>query len=223
MEFVSIPAGIFTMGSPPSVLERGPKELLHEVTISKGFCLGKYEVTQRQWQAVMRSNPSFHSGPEKPVEQVSWYDVQVFVQKLNAAVGDSLYRLPSEAEWEYACRAGTTTRWSFGDNESDLGLYSWYSGNNSPSGPKGVGTKLANPWGLFDMHGNVGEWCLDWDGDYSEGIQVDPVGPASGSRRVRRGGFWFFPADYTRSAHRSSYSPDGRSSNIGFRLLRRTQ
>ncbi len=224
MAFVYISSGTFTMGSPDlepgRESDKGPQ---HEVTIREGFYLGKYEVTQGQWEAVMGSNPSLYSGSNKPVERVSWHDVQEFVQRLNAAAGDSLYRLPTEAEWEYACRAGTTTRWSFGDEESKLTDYAWYEGNNSPSGPKEVGTKLRNPWGLYDMHGNVWEWCQDWYGSYSSGDQVDPQGPATGLGRVSRGGFFLRGARDVRSAGRGSVSPGERFLYLGFRLLRRAR
>ena len=228
MEFVWIEPGTFTMGSPESEEGReeneGPQ---HEVTISQGFYLAKYEVTQGQWEGVMGNNPSYHKGKNfstdtnRPVEKVSWHDVQSLIHALNEAAGDSLYRLPSEAEWEYACRAGTTTRWSFGDDESQLGDYAWHSRNNSPPGTKEVGTKLPNPWGLYDMHGNVWEWCEDWDDGYSSGTQVDPTGPSTGSLRVGRGGsFYPFSLISTRSANRESVSPDTRGDGIGARLLR---
>ena len=159
MEFVWVPAGRFRMGSPSGeegrYSDEGP---LHEVEISEGFWLGKYEVTQGEWSSVMGRNPSRYTGDSRrPVERVSWDDVQEFIAKLNAA-GSSVYRLPSEAEWEYACRAGSGTRWSFGDAEGRLGDYAWYGGNNRPSGTKVVGRKRPNGWGLYDMHGNVWEW-----------------------------------------------------------------
>ena len=153
---------------------------------------------------------------------VSWYKTQRFVRKLNQAAGEALYRLPTEVEWEYACRAGTTTRWSFGDDESQLEDYAWYDGNAWFAGeryPHKVGTKKPNPWGLYDMHGNVYEWCQDWYGDYSSAAQVDPTGPSSGSIRILRGGGFNDDAQLVRSANRYSYSPGLPSS--GFRLLRR--
>ena len=222
MVFAYIPNGTFTMGSPDSSSWDNEKPQ-HEVTINQGFYLGKCEVTQGEWEAVMGSNPSFYSGSEKPVQSVSWHEVQDFVHRLNVAAGDSLYRLPTEGQWEYACRAGTTTQWSFGENESDLENYAWYSGNNSPIGPKSVGTKLANPWGLFDMHGNVEEWCQDWDGEYSSSAQADPPGPVSGSRRVTRGGSFYQTAQYVRSTKRYRVPPGAAGGGIGFRLLRRAQ
>jgi len=221
MEFVWIGPGTFMMGSPDSDrLASNDEKPQYEVTIRRGFYLGKYEITQAQWEAVMGSNPSRHKGANRPVEQVSWYGVQSFIHRLNEAVGDSLYRLPTEAEWEYACRAGTTTRWSFGDDESLLGDYAWYNGNNSPSGTKEMGTKLPNPWGLYDMHGNVYEWCQDWHSSYSSGSQIDPMGPTSGSRRVSRGGSFRSIAWGTRSAHRGSAAPGDSYDGFGARLVR---
>jgi len=221
MAFVWIEPGTFTMGSPSSepgrYLIEGPQ---HEVTISQGFYLGKYEITQGQWESVMGRNPSYYSGANRPVEQVSWYDVHTFIHALNEAGGDSLYRLPTEAEWEYVCRAGTTTRWSFGDDESLLGEYAWYSGNNSPSGTKDVGTKRPNPWGLHDMHGNVYEWMQDWYGDYSSDSQTDPTGPATDSYRVSRGGGFYGLAQNVRSALRYYARPSTRYNVLGARLLR---
>ena len=227
MEFVWIEPGVFQMGSPES--ERigcdwcdgeGP---VHEVEISRGFWLGKYEVTQGEWEAVMGSNPSYFEGnARRPVERVNWYGVHAFIGRLNDASGDSLYRLPSEAEWEYACRAGTQTRWSFGDDESRSGDYAWYDGNNSPFGTKAVGGKLPNRWGLYDMHGNVWEWVQDWYDDdyYNSSPRVDPPGPTSGSNRVLRGGAFGWFAQGVRSAIRFNRSHGPRFSSLGVRLLR---
>ena len=176
MEFVWIEPGLFLMGSSASEEGRSDDEgPQHRVTISKGFWLGKHEITQAQWKSVMGNNPSKFRGENQPVEQVSWDDVQQFVRKLNQAEGEPRYRLPTEAEWEYACRAGTTSRWSFGDDERQLGDYAWYSGNNSPNRTKEVGKKRPHPWGLYDMHGNVWEWCQDWFGSYSSASQIDPT------------------------------------------------
>ena len=175
----------------------------------------------------MGSNPSQHKDegtdrPNHPVERVTWYEVQEFIRRLNAAVGDSLYRLPSEAEWEYACRAGTQTPWSYGNSRSELTKYAWYRGNNSPEGTKPVGDKLPNPWGLYDMHGNVWEWVQDWFAEeyYSRSDRVDPQGPTSGEARVRRGGHFGHATAGVRSAYRHLYVPENRSKTIGVRLLR---
>ena len=229
MEFVWIEPGTFMMGSPESEVGRYSDEgPVHEVEISEGFWLGKYEVTQGEWASVMGSNPSLRRGDfRRPVEWVSWNDVQEFIAKLNDAAGDSLYRLPTEAEWEYACRAGTQTRWSLGDedgeDESLLGDYAWYK-NNSSSDTKVVGGKLPNAWGLYDMHGNVYEWVNDWysNGDYynSSPRVIDPPGPTFGSYRVLRGGHFADDAQSLRSALRAGFRPSSRKNWLGFRLLR---
>ena len=224
MAFVWIAPGVFQMGSPASEEGRWDYEgPLHEVEISRGFWLGKYEVTQGEWESVMGSNPSYYKGDSRrPVETISWNDVQEFIAKLNGAAGSAVYRLPTEAEWEYACRAGTSTRWSFGDDAGRLGNYAWYRGNNSPSGTKVVGGKLPNDWGLHDMHGNVWEWVQDWfdSGYYNSPPRVDPPGPDTGSNRVARGGDFYIGAQYVRSANRIHASPDHRFSRIGVRLVR---
>ena len=232
MKFVYIEPGTFVMGSPASEAGRfeneGPQ---HDVTLSKGFYLGKYEVTQAQWQAVMGSRPwvgqeYMSENPDHPAVYVSWYDVQGFIHKLNVAAGDSLYRLPSEAEWEYACRAGTTTPWSFGDDGQHLKDYTWYVANTFEIGEAyahRVGTKKPNAWQLHDMHGNVWEWVQDWAGVYSSRPQVDPAGAASGSYRVIRGGYFYYGADDARCANRSSPTPFARGSAFGFRVVRRAE
>ena len=220
MAFVWIEPGVFQMGSDNGSSDERP---VHEVEISRGFWLGRFEVTQGEWAAVMGDNPSCYSGDARlPVECVSWYDVHEFIGKLNAASGDSLYRLPSEAEWEYACRAGSTTRWSFGDDAGRLGDYAWYHGNNSSFGTKVVGGKLPNDWGLHDMHGNVSEWVQDWydSGYYNSPPRVDPPGPDTGSFRVVRGGNFYYNAQTVRSADRYRDSPDARYGAIGVRLVR---
>jgi formylglycine-generating enzyme required for sulfatase activity len=220
MEFVLISAGEFMMGSDDSnkdaYFDEKPQ---HKVTISKDFYLGKYEVTQEQWEAVMGSNPSWNEGLKNPVEKVSWDDVQEFVELLNKKEGTTKYRLPAEAEWEYAARAGSTTIYSFGDDDGQLGYYAWYYGN---SGHKThpVGQKQPNDWGLFDMHGNVWEWVQDWYGEnyYRQSPSSDPTGPTSGSDRVFRGGSWSGDAGRARSAFRDFNSPGYRNYNLGFRL-----
>ena len=223
MEFVWIESGTFWMGSPDSEEGRGSHEgPVHEVEISKGFWLGKYEVTAGEWELVMGRVGSADDN-RFPKVNVSWHDVHELIGLLNDAAGDSLYRLPTEAEWEYACRAGTTprSRWSFGDDEDQLGDYAWYRGNSSNS-VKEVGGKLPNPWGLYDMHGNVWEWVQDWyDADYyNRSPRVDPPGPDTGSKRVIRGGRFGNLAQGVRSADRDYVSPGFRSRHIGVRLLR---
>jgi formylglycine-generating enzyme required for sulfatase activity len=217
IEFVTIPAGQFDMGSNTGYSDEKP---VHRVVISKSFQLGKYEITQGQWKAVMGSNPSYFTGDDNlPVEQVSWNDVQLFIDKMNARNDGYRYRLPTEAEWEYACRAGTT-----GDYAGNLDQMGWYS-SNSGGRTHAVGTKTPNPWGLYDMHGNVWEWVQDWYGygAYPSGTVTDPTGPSSGSYRVARGGSWGGSAPYCRSARRSSSGPGLRSGSLGFRLLRTAQ
>ncbi len=231
LEMVWIEPGTFQMGSPSSERGRGSNEgPVHGVTISQGFYLGKYEVTQEQWESVMGTRPwqgqnYVRSGSNYPAVYVSWADAQGFIRRLNASQTSNVYRLPTEAEWEYACRAGTTTRWSFGDYESQLTHYAWYRDNAWDVGEQYahlVGTKRANPYGLYDMHGNVWEWVQDWyDGAYyRSSLSVDPQGPSSGSRRVVRGGGFGYRARFVRSADRASGSPSDRSSGGGFRLLR---
>ncbi len=221
LEMVLIPAGEFMMGSPDS--DKDAQSLdkpLHRVRITKPFYLGKYLVTQEQWQTVMGSNPSYFKGPKNPVEQISWNDCQAFLSKLNAKTGEEggKFQLPSEAQWEYACRAGSTTRYCFGDDESRLGEYAWFSGN-SRVGAHPVGEKKPNAWGLYDIHGNVWEWCADWyDWDYYRKSPADdPTGPTTGSRRVFRGGGWIRSAVYCRSADRQSNTP-GIRGNLGLRI-----
>jgi formylglycine-generating enzyme required for sulfatase activity len=218
MEFALIQPGEFMMGSDKGNDDEKP---MHEVRLSKPFYLGKYEVTQGQWQAVMGNNPSrFKGDPNLPVEQVSWEDVQAFIRKLNAIDGGTTYRLPTEAEWEYAARAGTTTAYSFGDDPPLLGEYAWYSGN-AKGKTHPVGQKKSNAWGLHDMHGNVWEWVQDWySKPYPSGTVTDPQGPASGSIRVYRGGSWITHARYCRVSYRDDQSPGGRVVHLGFRLLR---
>ena len=268
VDMVWIPAGTFTMGSPTTEPDRNSGETQRQVTLTKGFYMGKYEVTQEQYQAVTGVNPSnFSSNPaagetqgRRPVERVSWYDAIVFCNKLSVmegltpayringstdpdiwiathgpiptiwddplkAIWDAVevvsgstgYRLPTEAQWEYACRAGTTTAYNTGDTITDN--TGWYS-SNSGSRTHEVGKKPPNAWGLYDMHGNVWEWCWDWYGTYASGVQTDPTGRSSGSFRVLRGGGWIDYAQVVRSAYRFDISPHGSNGYIGFRLLR---
>ena len=225
MEFVGIPPGEFLMGSTSRHTANDERSVTR-VRISKGFYLGKYEVTQAEWQAVMGSNPSRFSGCGRcPVEKVSWEDVQVFIGRLNARSGGERYRLPTEAEWEYAARAGTTTATYAGDvteqhrNDSVVNRIAWY-GKNSGDRTQPVGQKAPNPWGLYDMLGNVFEWVQDWYGPYPGGAVTDPTGPGSGSKRVMRGGSWADWPVLCRSAYRFRGSPGYRREFLGFRLLR---
>ena len=226
VEFVWVPPGQFQMGSISSAAQEDEQPLT-QVRISRGFWMGKYEVTQAQWQSVMGSNPSRYTncGGDCPVEEVSWEDVQEFIGKLNARSGGRPYRLPTEAEWEYAARAGTMTDTYAGDlttqqgNDPVLNGIAWYD-SNSGNTPHRVGEKAANAWGLHDMLGNVWEWVQDWYGSYPGGSVTDPTGPGSGSDRVERGGSWFNFAWSSRSANRFRSSPGNRFGDLGFRLLR---
>ena len=216
IEFVWMPAGEFLMGAKSSEAILGGRPLTR-VRISRGFYLGKHEVTQAEWQAVMGSNPSecYDCGSDYPVEKVSWDDVQEFIAKLNATVGQERYRLPTEAEWEYAARAGTNL-----DRYGNLDAIAWY-GKNSGRRPHPVGQKAPNAWGLYDMLGNVAEVTHDyWYGAYPGGEVTDPRGPVSGSSRVVRGGSWLGYADHCRASYRESTTPDFRAPFYGFRLLR---
>ena len=226
VEFVWVPPGEFIMGST-SRHGREAERPLTQVRISRGFWMGKYEVTQGEWEAVMGSNPSrFKScGGDCPVEQVSWNDVQEFIGKLNARSGGRPYRLPTEAEWEYAARAGTTTDTYAGDitvpggDDPVVNRIAWYRSNSGGTTHR-VGQKAPNAWGLYDMLGNVYEWVQDRYGRYPGGTVTDPVGPESGSDRVFRGGDWLSYARFCLSAHRFGRSPGNRLAFVGFRLLR---
>ena len=216
---VPIPAGEFMMGSPESEANHRPDETQHRVRITKPFYLSAHEVTQAQYNRVMGNNPSRSQGPTKPVEMVSWNDAVEFCRRLSEQERKE-YRLPTEAEWEYACRVGTTTSYSCGDNVSQLGEYAWYS-DNSGNASHAVGEKLPNAWGLYDMHGNVFEWCRDWGKPYgSQNVLIDPAGPASGSRRVLRGGSFSSLPRLVRSANRIYLQPDDWGFVFGFRLAR---
>lgn len=221
INFVWVPAGCFRMGSPDSDQGRDSDEApVHEVCVD-GFWMGKYEVTQTQWEKVMGKNPSFFKGDSRPVEQVSWNDVQRFLKTLNGKVDKEMYRLPTEAEWEYAVRAGTDTMFYFGNDAGKLGDYAWYAGN---SGAKAhlVGQLKPNAWGLYDMHGNVWEWCQDWyDSEYYwKSPSKNPKGPSSRDFRVLRGGSWYSDPNDCRSANRYRNLPDyWYDANIGFRVV----
>ncbi|MGO9095254.1 MAG: formylglycine-generating enzyme family protein [Bryobacteraceae bacterium] len=209
MKFVRIDPGSFKMGSD----KHGP---VHDVTLSKGYYLQTTEVTQAQWQAVMGANPSTFAGPDRPVENVSWDDTQEFLRRLNAKEKDTRYRLPTEAEWECGCRAGSQEP----DEAPNLDEVAW-SAANSGGETHPAGQKKPNAWGLYDMRGNVGELVQDWYGQYPAGRQVDPQGPPSGDYRVVRGGSWAFgPPNYFRCADRFNLKPGYRHNIIGFRCAR---
>ena len=236
MEMIFCPPGTFTMGSPTSETGRGGGETQHQVTLTNGFYLGKYEVTQAQYQTVMNGNsaglnadPSNFKGSNRPVEKASWEDAQIFLTRLNSIEQSAgrlpngwKYVLPTEAEWEYACRAGTTTAYSWGnDINASRANYNWDGGPNDGNDSKqtvNIGQFSANPWGFYDMHGNVREWVHDWKANYLTGAQTDPEGPASGSFRVHRGGSWGSGGAGLRSAKRYGNTPGTRNNLIGFRV-----
>jgi formylglycine-generating enzyme required for sulfatase activity len=240
MEMLWVEPGSFVMGSPISEAGRQRGEARHEVMLTRGFYLGIHEVTQTQYKAVMKGNtdvlsptPSQFTGDDRPAERVSWNDAQVFLVRLNAAERTAgrlprgwAYALPTEAEWEYACRAGTVTVFSSGNGlsspEANFRGASPYGPGAKPGPSPGqtsrTGSHDPNPWGFYDMHGNVWEWTADWLGQYPPGRVSDPKGSASGLTRVKRGGSWYLPASYLRSAVRSGTSPADRSHDLGFRL-----
>ncbi|RJP24106.1 MAG: formylglycine-generating enzyme family protein, partial [Candidatus Omnitrophota bacterium] len=242
LEMVLIPDGMFTMGSPDNEQERdsdeGPQ---HQVTITKPFYMGKYEITQAQWQAVMGSNPAknYGEGYNYPVYYVNWYDCAWFCNKLSemegltkvynestweADMNENGYRLPTEAEWEYACRAGSETRFYWGDdlNHTVIMSYSWYGGNNNTAGPKEIGLNLPNAFGLFDLSGNVYEWCQDkYDSNYySISPTQNPVNIQMNQTTIIRGGDWHSDAKLCRSADRAGYYTNNAGYDVGFRVYR---
>ncbi len=232
MRFVLIPSGTFVMGSPPDEHHRNRDELQHQVTISRPFYLQTTEVTNRQWRKVMGGGFFGKRGRGNlPVVRVSWYDCMKFIQELNR-LEQRRYRLPTEAEWEYACRAGTTTAYSFGPRLSCT--QAMFCNNTRkcpkcvgvvkkrglmPNSPAPVASFPPNPWGLYDMHGNVWEWCQDWYAPYPTSLVIDPKGPKDGNKKVRRGGSWFKHAWFCRSANRNYSHPASRYRTVGFRLV----
>jgi formylglycine-generating enzyme required for sulfatase activity len=232
MKLVLIPKGTFTMGSPESEILRREDEVQHEVTISKDYCLGVYEVTQGQYQKVMGTNPSYFQSRKGydsvvipnsdssmyPVEHVSWDDAVEFCERLSELPEERnagrVYRLPTEAEWEYACRAGSTTAFSFGEDSKSLGDHAWFMRNGNGQ----VGKKKPNAWGLYDMHGSMWEWCSDRYAEYPKSAVSDPAGPSKGSFHVRRGGSFANDASICRSARRLGRNPRNFNDFIGFRV-----
>lgn len=222
-----IPPGRFTMGSPENEAGRwvaeGPQ---HEVELTEGFWLAETPCTQALWQAVMGEHLSHFVGPDLPVEKVSWKDCQEFFNRLNQRIPELQARLPSEAEWEYACRAGTTTATWAGDltigkdrRAPELEKIAWYDANSKRT-THPVRTKAVNPWGLYDMLGSVWEWCQDWFGPYDGVVKSNPTGPEVGNERVLRGGAWSNDARHVRAAGRYGYGPGNRNSDVGFRVAR---
>lgn len=233
MEFMLVPKGRFLMGAHKTS-EKQASETLHEVTISKDFWLGKNEVTQKQWQKIMgdeelhpeKPSPFRDENPDYPVVSVSYLDVEKFLERLNGLSDEYHFRLPTEAEWEYACRAGTTTPFSYGIRLSDtIANYN----ASIPSGhsalgkftehPEPVGSYAPNAWGLHDMHGNVWEWVSDWYAPYLKEAVADPKGPVHGTEKIIRGGSWYFGADNARSSYRRTHEPGLWGFSIGFRIV----
>jgi formylglycine-generating enzyme required for sulfatase activity len=226
LELLLIAAGEFKMGSPDSDKHAFPDEKpQHRVRITKPFYLGKYVVTQEQWKAVVGGDPSHYKGPKNPVESVSWEDCQMFLRRLNAKKGEQggKFVLPTEAQWEYACRAGSTTKYFFGDDEKQLPEYAWFN-ENAGSKTHPVGERKPNAWGLYDMQGNVLQWCQDRydynNGYYANSPTDDPTGPATGADRVNRGSSWYWSAANCRSASRGGFVPDRPDIFVGFRVAR---
>ena len=209
---VYVSGGTFIMGGDDS----SDQMPTHSVTLSS-YYICKYEVTQALWRAVMGSNPSNFKGNNLPVENVSWYDCQTFIKRLNSYTGRN-FRLPTEAEWEFAARGGNYSRHYKYSGSNYIDGVAWYI-DNSNKRPHPVGAKQPNELGLYDMSGNVGEWCSDWDGSYSFYSQTNPTGPNSGSFRVHRGGFWRYNAKYCRTPERNSKTPDYCVNYIGLRLV----
>jgi formylglycine-generating enzyme required for sulfatase activity len=222
IEMVFVQGDTFTMGCTS---EQGSdcykwEKPSHSVPVSS-FSIGKYEVTQAQWKAVMGSNPSYSKGDNLPVEDVSWNDVQEFIKKLNSQTGKN-YRLPTEAEWEYAARGGSKSKGYKYSGSNDIDNVAWF-GENSGSTTHPVGTKQPNELGIYDMSGNVLEWCSDWYGTYSASAQQNPMGASSGSDRVYRGGSWRDLASGCRVAFRFTDAPGNSGDDLGFRLARSSE
>lgn len=214
-----IPAGSFQMGSTESDPVREENELpAREVTLSRDFYMGKFEVTQAQWLALMDGNPSTMKGPNLPVNKVNWHDCRDFIERLNQYANETRFRLPTEAEREYACRAGGEGSAGGAPDREAMAGYAWFR-DNSEGLLHPVGQLKPNPWGLHDLFGNVWEWCLDWYGPYPDGPAVDPVGPESGGEKVFRGASWMGRFEFLRCADRGKFTPDQRRNTGGFRLV----
>jgi formylglycine-generating enzyme required for sulfatase activity len=219
MEFVLISAGTFTMGEWDDEASSSDEVPRHEVEITTPFYLGTFEVTQAQWRSVMGSNPSVFRGQDRPVDNVSWNDAQNFINALNRMENTDRYRLPTEAEWEYSVRAGTDSIFFYGEDRALMRKYAWYQ-DNSDEETHPVGLKDPNPWGLYDVYGNVWEWVNDWYSEdyYSESPRKDPRGPSDANEKSMRGGSHEFTSRVCRSANRFSFSTTSKDSDFGFRV-----
>ncbi len=215
LEMVRIPSGEFDMGSSENDDDEKP---VHHVQITKEFYMGATEVTQAQWLAVMGKQPTHFTGQDFPVEHVSWENAKKFCEELSKKDGKP-YRFPTEAEWEYACRAGTKTRFSFGDQDADLKERGWHKDNSGKRSQK-AGSLKPNAWGLYDMHGNMWEWCGDLYSEYRKESATDPTGPDKGVNRVMRGGSWYEGSQHCSSANRFWDTPTSRYDAYGFRVAR---
>jgi formylglycine-generating enzyme required for sulfatase activity len=227
MRFVLLPGGTYQMGSPPGERWRESQEVLHEVTISRPIYVGQHEVTQEQWRIVMGTQPSrFRGALALPVENITWLEARQFLQRLTARSENGIFRLPTEAEWEYACRAGTMTAYGIGAaiSSSDANIDPRAPDDTSPDAPdtgtRPVGSYRANPWGLFDMHGNVWEWTSDAHCAYGKAPARDPQATCDSPLKVIRGGSWRFRADSARCALRYTHAPVDRGYSLGFRVVR---
>jgi formylglycine-generating enzyme required for sulfatase activity len=225
-----IPAGEFWMGSPEDEPARGDDEVRHRVLLTRGYWLAETTVTQALWQAVMGDSPSHFKGRLRPVESISWDDCRSFLKAVNQYRHGLVLRLPTEAEWEYACRAGTTGPFWFGDNMDSAqinyhGDHRYFDGSKGAYRRESVDVKslACNAWGLYEMHGNVREWCVDWYGDYPFGPTIDPMGPKMGEERVVRGGSWISDGGWVRSAYRNRWQSDFVGNYTGLRLARGEQ
>lgn len=220
--FCWCPPGQFKMGSDPNLVSHMLNEEPYDVTLNKGFWLQRTELTQTQYEALMGVNPAFFPGASSPVDSVSWNNATEYCRRLTSLPPESklgnVFRLPTEAEWEYACRAGSTTEFCYGDDPAELVNYGWINANSQRT-THPVGEKQPNVWGLHDMHGNVAEWCQDWYGPYPTTPATDPQGQAEGEARVLRGGGWFYDSSRARSAFRDANGPSSKYVGLGFRLV----
>ena len=215
---VPVSAGSFVMGSPVSEPGHEPEETAHRVTLTRGFHIGRAPVTRLQWAALMGGDTPGAPEADEPITGVSWRDAGQFLARLAEQHAGGRFRLPTEAEWEYACRAGTDTPFSSGGSEADLARAAWYAGNSGGE-PHPVAMKAPNAWGLYDMHGNVFEWCQDWEGPYPAEDATDPVGAAQGEKRILRGGCFKCQPPYCRAANRYAAPPNRTAPNFGFRVV----